>query len=430
MTDDSQPSRRRGGTVAGGLLRRHHDFRLLWAGETARAFGASVTGLVLPLVAVSTLHADTFLVSLINAATWVPWLVIGLPAGAWVDRIRRRPVMLASDAVCCVLFASIPLAAWAGWLSTAQLMVVALLTGTAAVFFHTAYVAYLPTLLAPEDQAEGNAKLHGSDSAAGLVGIGSGGLVAQLFGVANGLLANTTTFLVSFVCVARIRHREPPPEPVERARGALAREIGEGLRMVASDPYLRSFTLFGATANLVLTAYQSIAVVFLFQDVGVSSGMIGVMGTIGGLGSVLGALVVRRTADRLGSGRALLLFEMGLLLFAPLMAFTSPGPGLLLYVAGSAAVGTGVVAGNIIKAGFLQRYCPSHALGRISASSAFLNFGAMPLGALLGGALGTAIGLRPAFLALTLLLPLSTLILFFSPVRAQRELPERALQTA
>ncbi|MCQ8771168.1 MFS transporter [Streptomyces telluris] len=429
MTDDSQSPDRQKDPPTAGLLRRHPDFRRLWAGETVRAFGASVTALVLPLVAVSTLHAGTFAVSLLGAATWVPWLVIGLPVGAWVDRMRRRPIMLACDAVCCVLFASIPVAAWAGLLSMAQLMAVALLTGAAAVFFETAYVAYLPTLLAPEDRAEGNAKLHGSDSAARLVGIGSGGLLAQVLGIANGLLANTATFLVSFVCIARIRRREPPPERAERTRGALAREIREGLSTVAGDPYLRSFTLFGATANFVLTAYQSIAVVFLFREVGLSSGLIGVVGTIGGLGSVLGSLVVRRASDRFGSARALLLFETGLLSFAPLIALTGPGAGLLLYVVGSAAVGTGVVAGNIIKAGFLQHYCPSGVLGRVSASSAFLNYGAMPVGALVGGALGTAAGLRPALLVLTVLLPLSTLILFFSPVRSRRELPEKALQT-
>ncbi|MGW1072809.1 MFS transporter [Streptomyces sp. NPDC002537] len=430
MTEELRQCERRAEDTERGLLRRHRDFRLLWYGETARAFGASVTGLVLPLVAVSTLNSSALVVSLLSAATWLPWLVIGLPVGAWVDRMRRRSIMLASDAICLVLFASVPVAAWLGVLSIGQLMAVALLTGSAAVFFETAYVAYLPTLLAPADRAEGNAKLHGSDSAARLIGVGSGGIIAQLAGAVGGLLANSVTFLVSFVCVARIGRPEPPPEPVERTRGALLREIGEGLRLVARDSYLRSFTLFGATANLLLTAYQSIAVVFLFREIGLSSGTIGVVGSIGGLGGVLGTLVVRRTADRIGTGRALLLFELGLLSFAPLIALTASGAGLLLYVVGSAAVGTGIVAGNVIKSSFLQRYCPPGVLGRVSASSAFLNYGTMPLGAVIGGALGTVIGLRPALLTLTVMLPLSALILYFSPIREQRDLPETVLRTA
>ncbi|RLU86321.1 MFS transporter [Streptomyces griseocarneus] len=430
MTEELRQCERGAGAVRGGLLRRHRDFRMLWAGETTRAFGASVTGLVLPLAAVSALDADAFTVSLLNAAGWLPWLVIGLPAGAWVDRTRRRPVMLACDAICLVLFTSVPVAAWLGLLGIGQLMTIALATGTAAVFFETAYVAYLPTLLEPRDRVEGTAKLHGSDSAARLVGVGSGGLVAQFAGAVGGLLVNSVTFLVSLVCVARIRVREPLPEPVERVRGALLREVAEGLRLVARDPYLRSFTLFGAAANLILTAYQSIVVVFLVRDIGLAPGTIGAISSIGGIGGVLGALVVRRTADRIGTGRALLLFELGLLSLAPLIALTVSGPGLLLYVVGSAAVGTGIVAGNVIKSGFIQRYCPSDVLGRVTASSAFLNYGTMPLGAVAGGALGTVLGLRPALLALTVLLPLSALILFFSPIRARRDLPDSVPRTA
>lgn len=136
-------------SAGGGLLRRHRDFRQLWYGETAGKFGASVTGVLLPLAAVSVLHAGTFAVSLLNAATWLPWLVIGLPAGVWVDRLRRRTVMLVCDAVSCALFLSVPVAAWCGVLGIGQLLLVALLVGSAAVFFQTAYTAYLPTLLSP-----------------------------------------------------------------------------------------------------------------------------------------------------------------------------------------------------------------------------------------------------------------------------------------
>ncbi len=415
----------------GGLLRRHKDFRMLWCGESAGKFGASVTSVLLPLAAVSVLDAGTFEVSLLNAATWVPWLLIGLPAGVWVDRLRRRTVMLVSDAVSGTLFLSVPIAAWLGLLGFGQLLVVALLAGSAAVFFQTAYTAYLPTIVSAADQAEGNAKLHGSASAAQIAGFGSGGLIAQSAGAVNGMLTNAATFLISLVCVARIRHREPPPAAVaaKRARGALLREVKEGVDLVVHDPYLRSLTLFGATSNLVLGGCNSLLVVFLVREVGLSSGAVGALAAVGGAGGVLGALLVRRCVARFGTARSLLLFELGVPALAPLTALTTRGAGLLFFVVGYAAVSLGVVAGNVIKAGFIQGYCASGVLGRVTACSAFLNYGTLPLGALAAGGLGTWLGLRTTMWLLTVGMPLAALILYCSPIRARRDLPVRAAGT-
>ncbi|MGI5532195.1 MFS transporter [Streptomyces syringium] len=416
-----------GRAARGGLLRRHRDFRQLWCGESAGKFGASVTSVLLPLAAVSVLHAGTFEVSLINAATWVPWLVIGLPAGVWVDRLRRRTVMMVSDAVSGVLFLSVPVAAWFGLLGIGQLLLVALLAGTAAVFFQTAYTAYLPTLVGPADQAEGNAKLHGSASAAQIAGSGAGGLIAQSAGAVNGMLTNAATFLISLVCVARIRHREPPPAAVaaERARGALFRDVAEGVDLVVHDPYLRSLTLFGAASNFFLGGCNSLLVVFLVRDIGLSPGTVGTLVAIGGAGGVLGALLVRRCVARFGTARALLLFELGVPALAPLMALTTRDAGVAFFVVGYAAVALGVVAGNIIKAGFTQAYCASEVLGRVTACSAFLNYGTLPLGALAAGGLGAWLGVRPTMWLLTVGMPLAALILCCSPIRTCRDLPVR-----
>ncbi|MCB5908815.1 MFS transporter [Streptomyces pinistramenti] len=406
----------------GGLLRRHRDFRQLWYGETAGKFGASVTSVLLPLTAVSVLHAGTFAVSVLNAASWVPWLVIGLPAGVWVDRLRRRTVMLVCDAVSCALFLSVPAAAWLGALGIGQLLVVALLAGTAAVFFQTAYTAYLPSLLDTADQAEGNAKLHGSAAAAQIAGTGSGGLIGQAAGAVGGLLTNAVTFLVSFVCVARIRHREAAPSG-PGPREPLAEGVRAGVLLVARDPYLRSLTLFGACSNLVLGGFQALLVLFLVREVGLSSGAVGVLVGIGGAGGVLGALLVRRVAAGIGTARALLLFELGVPVLAPLMALARDGAGLAFFVIGYGAVSLGVVAGNIVKAGFLQGYCPSDVLGRVTACSSFLNYGTLPLGALLAGALGTLLGVRPTMWLLTSGMPLAALILCGAPIRSRRDLP-------
>ncbi|MGY5128697.1 MFS transporter [Streptomyces nigrescens] len=406
-----------------GLLRRHRDFRLLWCGETAGKFGAAVSNVAMPLVAVSTLHASTFAVGLISACSWLPWLLIGLPVGVWVDRLRRRPLMLTAAALSMVLFAAVPVLARYGGLDLGLLTAVALLTGAAAVLFQTAYSAYLPTLLAPADQAEGNAKLHGSASAAQIAGQGASGLIAQLAGAVNGLFAHAATFLVALLCLLGIRYREPRPAAREGTPRSLTGEVAEGLRLVAGDRWFRTLTLFGATSNLALMGYQSLTAVFLVREVGLAPGAVGGLLALAGTGGIAGAFVVRRTAGRLGTARAMLLFELCVPCAALLIPLTSPGAGTLLYVAGSFGVSAGVVAGNILKVSFQQSYCPPPLLGRLVASSSFLNYGTLPLGALLGGALGSALGVRTAMWILTAGVPLAALILLFSPVRTVRDLP-------
>ncbi|MGW9045794.1 MFS transporter [Streptomyces lydicus] len=408
-----------------GLLRRHRDFRLLWCGETAGKFGAAVTNVAMPLVAVATLHASTFAVGLLSACGWLPWLLIGLPVGVWVDRLRRRPLMLSAAAVSLLLFAAVPVLARAGGLSLGLLIAVALLTGAAAVVFQTAYSAYLPTLLAPADRAEGNATLHGSASAAQIAGQGAAGLLAQLAGAVNGLFANAATFLVALLCLLGIRHREPRPQAPDGAPRSLRREVTEGLRLVGGDVWFRTMTLFGAASNLALMGYQSLAAVFLVREVGLPAGAVGALLALASTGGIAGAFAARRTARRLGTARALLVFELGVPCLALLVPLTTSGAGALLYVAGSFGVSAGVVAGNILKVSFQQEYCPPPLLGRLVASSAFLNYGTLPLGALLGGALGSALGVRTAMWIMTAGVPLAALILLFSPVRTVRELPAR-----
>ncbi|MFG2891691.1 MFS transporter [Streptomyces sp. NPDC048248] len=406
-----------------GLLRRDRDFRLLWCGETSGKFGAAVTHVAMPLVAVSTLHADTFAVGLLGACGWLPWLLIGLPVGVWVDRTRRRPLMLSAAALSLTLFAAVPVLAWLGGLGLGLLIVVALLAGSASVVFQTAYSAYLPTLLPPADQAEGNAALHGSASAAQIAGQGAGGLLVQLAGAVNGLAAQAATFLVSLLCLLGIRHREPRPTGPTGAPRALTAEVAEGLRLVAGDKWFRTLTLFGASSNLALMGYQSLLVVFLVREVGLSPGAVGGLLALAGTGGIAGAFAARRLANRLGTARAMLVCELVLPTGALLIPLTGQGAGALFFAAGSFCVSAGVVAGNIVKAGFQQRYCPPALLGRLVASTSFLNYGTLPLGALLGGALGGALGPRPAMWILTAGVPLAALILLFSPVRRVRDLP-------
>ncbi|GII76061.1 MFS transporter [Sphaerisporangium rufum] len=411
------PPPRRGG------LWRDRDFRLLWTGETASAFGSSLTAVAVPLTAVTTLHASAMVVALLTAAAWLPWLIIGLPAGAWIDRLPRRRVMLVCDAVSLVLFASVPVAAWLGLLSAGWLLVVALLAGTASVFFKTAYQAYLPTLVPVARLAEGNAKLQGSESVSQIAGPGAAGLLAQAFGPVNALLADAATFLVSALCLLGIRTREeplPPPPP----DATLRRRIAEGTRFVARDPYLRVLTVFGAASNLFLVGYQAILVVFLIREVGVGPGAVGGLVAATSVGGVAGALLAGPLARRFGSARTMIGSELLGAPFGLLIPMAGPTTaGLVLAVAGGFMVVAGVVTGNIIKGGFRQAYVPRELMGRAVVSMQFVNLGTLPLGAVLGGTLAGALGLRPAMWLMTGGLALTGLILLIGPLRRGRDLP-------
>ena len=226
-------------TTRRGTLLRHRDFRLFWLGQTTSRFGSAITAVALPLVALGTLNASTLQVALLQAAVWLPWLLIGLPVGVWVDRLRRRPVMITCNVAALLLFISVPVAAWLNALTIEHLLAVALLTGAAAIFFETAYQVYLPSLLSTGQLAEGNAKLHGSEAAAQVAGPGAGGFIAQLFGAVFGLLADAATFLISTVCLLTMRHREPRRSAPARHQ-PLLKEIAGGLRFLAHDPYLRT----------------------------------------------------------------------------------------------------------------------------------------------------------------------------------------------
>lgn len=405
------------------------DFRLLWIGQTTSRFGSSITAVALPLVALGALHASTLQVALLQAAVWLPWLLLGLPAGVWVDRLPRRPLMITCDVVALVLFTGVPLAAWLGVLTIELLLVAALLAGAAAVFFETALQVYLPELLTPDQVIAANARLQGTQAVAQVAGPGAGGLIAQALGAVTGLLADAISFLVSAVCLLAMRHREPSKPGVARRR-ALGREIVEGLRFLVRDPYLRVFTAFGAVANLALMGFQAVWVTFLVRDNGISAFTVGVLGAIMGTGGVIGAMVATRIARCFGSARGMLICQIGTAPLALLVAMTGPGARLAFAAVGGIAYTAGVVACNIIKNSFRQTYTPRELLGRVITSMNLVNYGTLPLGALIGGLLGTYIGLRPTIWVMAAAFVLSTGIELIGPTRKRHDLPTQSLVVA
>ncbi|WP_432864827.1 MFS transporter [Microbispora rosea] len=406
--------------VRGGLPATR-DFRLLWIGETTSTLGSSVGGVALPLVAVVTLHAGPLTVGLLTAAAWLPWLLVGLPAGAWVDRMPKRPVMLVCNTASTVVFASVPIVAWLSALTTTHLLVAATTAGAAKVFFTLAYRAYLPVLVEPERLLDANAKLQGSESAAQIAGPGLAGLLAQWFGAVSGVLADAVSFAIAVVCLRSVDTRETRRETDAKRR--LRAEIGDGLRFVAHDPYLRTLTAFSAMSNIALMGYSSIQIVFLTRDLGAGAGQVGIVLAVASSGGLFGAALSGRMATRFGTARGFLLCEA---LAAP-MALLGPigtgGAGLVLFGAAGFGTGLGIVASNILTSTFRQHYCPAGMFGRITASTSALNYGAIPLGGLLGGLLGDAIGVRETMILMAVIQLLSVAILLFSPFRPLRDFP-------
>jgi predicted MFS family arabinose efflux permease len=412
----SAPARRRGG------LWRQRDFGLFWTGESISEVGNSVTIVVTPLVAIETLHASTFIVTVLNAAIWLPWLIIGVPAGAWVDRLRPRLVMLTCDAISMAAYASVPVAGWLGVLTVAQLIAVTLIAGAATVFFRSAYQVLLPGIVGEEDLAEGNAKLMGSREVAQIGGPGLGGMLAQIAGPAVGLLADAASFAISFTCLTAVR-RPRDRRPAAPRTSSLTHEALHGLRFLWHDPYLRVMASFSALANLGLTGVDALIIIFLVRTIGLSAAAAGLAVASFGIGGVTGALVARPLGQRFGTARALLIANIGGLSFSLLLPLAHAGPGLAFAVISNVLAACGVVAANIIGASFRQTYVPPELLGRVSSVTMTVAYAAMPAGALLAGLLATTLGIRPALWILTALISASGLLYLPTPIRRLRDLP-------
>lgn len=407
----------------GGLLRQRN-FRLLWGGEAVSDLGDAMAGVAIPLVAVVVLHASALGVSGLTAATYLPYLVLGLPAGAWVDRLPCRPVMITCDLAQLVLFASLPAAAALGVLSLGQLLGTALLAGTASMVFGSSYSVYLTTLVGPDELMEGNAKLQGSSSATRVAGPGLGGLAAQALGPVTSLLFDAASFLVSAGCLLRI-DRSGTHDPRPRRETTIRQDIAEGLRLVFRDRYLLPLVIWAALTNFGLAGYFALIVVFLVRSVGLSAGLVGTLLTVGGLGGVLGAMTARRLAERFGTARTLILNCALSPCCGLLMVLAHRGPALALAAAGVFGLEGGLVLGSVILASFRQGYVAPEALGRVGTSMRMVTYGVAPLGALTAGELGNAFGPR---IALTVMLAIdvsAVSLLLTGPFRGRRDLPVR-----
>jgi len=395
-------------------LWRSPDFTLLWTANTASQVGTRIAAVAVPLLAVTVLNATAWQIGLLSSVQSAGIILVGLPAGAWVDRIRRRRLMLGMDLLRAAVLLALPVAGALGILRLGLLFPVALVTSAATAFFDIAHQTYLPTLVGTDRVVEANAKIQASQSIAGASGPGLGGALVGLAGAANAIVATCLTFVLSFATLSRIGRVEPAPEP--RADRHLVAEIAEGLRYVLGDRVLRAIALCTATANLFMAVVVSLMVVFLVRVVGLGPLPIGLILAESALGGVLGALTVRRWMRLLGLPRTIWLSMLVTQPFALLLPWAHRDYRLVLFLAGWLVLGYGSTIYNITQVSLRQASCPNRLLGRVQASNRFFAWGTLPFGGLLAGGLGTWLGLRPALLIAAVGLAAATLWLTLSPL--------------
>ena len=411
-----------------GGLWRHGDFLKLWSAETISQFGSQVTGLALPLVAVITLGVSAFEVSALLVVEFAPFLLFSLPAGVWVDRLPRRPILIIGDLARAVLLATIPVAYALDALTIWQLYVVGFLFGICTVFFDVAYQSYLPSLVERTQLVEGNSKLEISRSGAQLGGPAIAGVLIEILKAPVALLLDAISFLASGLFVLGIRKREenvPTREERREQKSSMKTELAEGLRWVLGNRYLRTIASCTATFNFFGSLMGAILIVYLVRSLEMSPSMLGLLFAISNVGYLAGALTSNRIASKIGVGPAIwagALCGIAMLLvpFAPQDA----NDAFVWIVVAETIIAFGVVLYNVTQVSMRQAITPERLQGRMNSVMRFIVWGVMPLGTLLGGSLGTIFELRTAIWAGAIGVALAWVPLLLGPIWSLREVPD------
>jgi predicted MFS family arabinose efflux permease len=409
-------------------LWRHPDFLKLWLGQTISEMGSHITREGLPLTAVIALRATPLRMGVLASLSGISTLVFGPIAGLWVDRHRRRPILIAADLGRAVVLASVPLAAAFGALQMRQLYIVAALTGILTVFFDVAYQSYLPSLVERSRVLEGNSKLALSSSMAEIAGPGLTGLLVQLITAPIAILVDALSFLWSALMVWLIR--KPELIPVPQAEPRFWYDLAAGLRTVARHPVQRAIARHAVTGSFFIGFFLSLYVLYAIQYLHISPAVLGAVIAVGGAANMLGALVARGLVRRFGVG-TMLIGSMLLLGATALMVPVAHGSALtataFLVAAQLGDVGWPIY--NINELTLRQAITPQDLLGRVNAVMQVSIHGVFPVGSFCGGALASVIGVRPTLTVAALGFLSSSLWLVFSPIRKLREYPAAALAT-
>jgi len=379
-------------------LLRHPDFLKLWTAETISVFGSAITQLALPLIAATTLDVTPFEFGLLTTIEFLPFILFSLPAGVWVDRLRRRPILIAGDLGRAIAIASIPVAFAFDALTIWQLYVVGFVNGILTVFFDVAYQSYLPSVVERDQLVDGNSKLEITRSASQILGPGLAGILIGAFRAPFAMVLDAVSYVVSALFLTWIRRPEPPIEVhdtvADGPKPSMRQEVSIGLRYVLGHRWLRNIAATTGTSNFFGNVVNAILILYLTDERGLGPEAIGFAFSVASVGFLVGALTTNRLTERLGVGRMLVLTAVGFSLSNLPIAFA---PDALIWpvLAVSGLVGGFCSTGwNINQVSLRQAITPPRMQGRMNATMRFIVWGTIPLGAILGGALGSLIGLH------------------------------------
>ena len=411
-------------------LLRNRNFLWFWTGEGISQLGAQFTNLALPVLAVSLLGASELEVGVLGAAQTAAFLVVGLPAGAWIDRMLKRRVMIVADLVRALVLALIPALWFAGTLEIWHLYVVGAVVGVATVFFDVSYQSFIPVLLPGEQVGSANSKLEATSQIAHIGGPGLAGALLTVVSAPVLLLADGISYLFSAFALWRVRDTETLSDPKERQ--SLPREIAEGLRFVFGHPLLRRITATTGTSNFFSTLVYTLQAILILRILGLSPATLGIIFGVGSVGGLLGALATPWIQKRIGEGTSVSLsaVAMGVGVLAMPLAGLFPGAAIPILIAGTFIESFLVLVYNITQVTMRQRLTPPRLLGRMNASIRFVVWGVMPISALLSGVLGETIGVLPTLWIGTAGAFLASGFVLFSPLTTMRTLPTDLVESA
>jgi MFS family permease len=408
-------------------LWRHRDFQKLWSAQTISQFGDEITQLALPLVAIITLGASPIEIGILGTFQFLPFILLTIPAGVWVDRMRRRPILIGADIGRAILLTSIPIAFVGGWLSMPQLYVVGFLVGCLEVFFDVAYMSYLPAVVERDQLQEGNAKMELSTSASAVIGPGLAGFLVEVFLAPFAMLFDALSYVGSVVLIWLIRRPETfeaPARPEGEKRPSMRTEAVEGLRYVLGHRYLRNIAACTGTMNLFGNIGGVILLLYIVDELGINPGTVGLIFAIANIGVLLGALTAERLARRIGIGPTIV-WSAFLNAFSLVVVAVAPRDNPVPFLIASGVIGAGTsVIYNVNQVSLRQAITPERMLGRMNATMRFIVWGTMPIGSLVGGLLGAAIGLQATIWVGAIGSFLGFVPVFFSQVRGLRRIPD------
>ena len=406
---------------------RNRNFQYLWAGQTVSTIGSQMSGLALPVLAVTMLQASEWQVGMMNAAGMSMFLLIGLPAGAWVDRWLKRRVMILADAVRMLVLFSVPVAWWAGVLDMTYIIISAAVISAANVFFDVAYQSVLPIMLPKEHMAKANSALETTNQTSMLAGPAVVGFLLSIVKAPILMLADAVSFLVSLISVALIKMDESTI--AKKDRGRLRDDIAEGVKFVTKHPIISRITATTAVSNLFGSAVHTLTPILVLRTMDVPPALYGLAFTAAAAAGLVGAISAAKIGERFGQGNtvigAMVLCGVAMIGF-PIAASIGTISAFPIVIASEALLSFSGLVYNITQVSARQALCPEHLLGRMNASIRFFVWGVMPISALLAGAFATWFGMIPVLIVGAIGSLSATWFVFASPLRGMKNIVTEA----